>query len=84
MAALDADGKPIDSVGNVLPRDTIRDIERRLIFEDDAARKPCTLVVRIAAKDNSKNLLDDVKSDPGKVIAPVEFLRWSQASNENP
>jgi hypothetical protein len=83
MAAEDADKKPLP-VGNTLPADTIRDVERRLSFEDDAARKPCTVVVRIAAKNNNMDLLADVERDPGIAIAPPEFRRWSQATNDNP
>ena len=83
MKAEDADQKSLP-VGNTVPADTIRDVERRLSFEEDGARKPCTVVVRIAAKNNNSDLLTDVERDPGIAIAPPEFRRWIQATNDNP
>jgi hypothetical protein len=76
MEARDSDGNKMTEVGEHTS-DMTRDVERQLIFEENSTRKPCSIVVRIAAKNEPQgNLLAKAKRDPGKLIA-ITILGWS-------
>jgi hypothetical protein len=75
MEARGPDGHRFDAVASFLPPDSIREIERRLVFEDDATRRPCLIVIRLAARKKDKGLLEEAKRDPGRLIA-ITIFKW--------
>jgi hypothetical protein len=82
MEAQQTDGSPVKGAGIYSVPDDLRQILRRVIFDEEASRKPCIIVVRVAPKDPNKNLLDEAKHDPRKLIA-ITPMRWSRAPNAN-
>jgi hypothetical protein len=77
MEARQRDGSLVN--GLVLyDTEATREVERTLVFQKEFVRKPCAIVVRIAAKNeqDSAKLLEEAKRDPRKLVA-ITILGWS-------